>query len=255
MDQNPPEGTQLTPEERIRQLEEEVAKLRQANQKLTEENRVLAEHARKDTLTGLDNRRSFDEELSKALAFAIRRNESVALLYLDLDNLKETNDTISHKAGDVELQEIAAILHGQIRPNDRVFRLGGDEFAVILPTADKNGAIGISERLRKAVETAEISFEDEETHTKTIIKTTITVGVSSFRPPADIDQKQDHIELIALTDNRMNAIADQGLLGAKSNGRNRVGFIGDNGRLAILGPDLNNPANRIVTYPEPLLAK
>lgn len=236
-------------------LKRQIQALEDENKRLKEEKARLAELASKDSLTGLDNHRSFDEELPKALASAIRRNESVALLYLDLDNLKKTNDGISHQAGDVELQEVATILCGQLRPGDVVFRLGGDEFAVILPASDKNGAIGISERLRKAVEAAEISFEDKETQIKAAIKATTSIGITSFRPLADMDQKQDHTDLIVLTAERMIAVADQGLLGAKSNGRNRVGFIADDNRLAILGPDPNNPANMIVTYPEPLLTR
>lgn len=236
-------------------LKRHIQALEDENKRLKEERARLAELASKDSLTGLDNRRSFDEELPKALASAIRRNESVALLYLDLDNLKKTNDGISHQAGDVELQKVATILYSQLRPGDVVFRLGGDEFAVILPASDKNGAIGISERLRKTVEAAEISFEDKEVQIEATIKATVSIGITSFRPLADMDQKQDHTDLIALTAERMIAVADQGLLGAKSNGRNRVGFIADDNRLAILGSDPNNPANRIVTYPEPLLTR
>lgn len=238
MDQTPPENGQQALEARIIQLEQEIAGLHEANQKLTDENRILTEHSRTDALTGLDNRRSFDEETPKALASAIRRGEPVALLYLDLDTLKITNDTIGHSAGDALLRKVAEILLKQIRPGDQVFRFGGDEYAVILPTADTNGAIGVGERIRQAIEVAEIPFEGK------YIKVTTSIGVSSFSPPSGINPKENHTELISSTDKQMNTLADQTLYAAKESGRNRTGFLNPEGKIKILGPDPNNPGGK-----------
>ncbi len=95
----------------------------------------LADLARRDPLTGLPNRRHFEEELEAATARARRSGQPLALVYLDLDGFKDVNDTLGHEAGDLLLVEVARRLEAQVRSTDRVARLGGDEFTVLLENA------------------------------------------------------------------------------------------------------------------------
>lgn len=121
-----------------------------------EHNRHLALH---DHLTGLPNRRLFQDRLMSALDRARRNQESAALLLLDLDHFKEVNDTLGHHVGDMLLQRVATVLSGRVRRSDTVARTGGDEFSVILeaPTSrDDASAVGrilvelLSERMELA---------------------------------------------------------------------------------------------------------
>lgn len=95
----------------------------------------LADLARRDALTGLPNRRHFEEELQAATARARRSGQPLALVYLDLDGFKGVNDTLGHEAGDLLLVEVARRLKAQVRSTDLVARLGGDEFTVLLENA------------------------------------------------------------------------------------------------------------------------
>jgi diguanylate cyclase (GGDEF)-like protein len=113
-------------------------------------NAMLYERARelalRDQLTALHNRRFFDESLTDALARGRRAGSSVALLVIDLDGLKQINDSGGHVAGDVALRSAAEALRQCVRAGDLPCRLGGDEFAVILPGADAAAAMLVAER-------------------------------------------------------------------------------------------------------------
>jgi diguanylate cyclase (GGDEF)-like protein len=112
---------------------------------------VLEEQARADSLTGLANRRSFDEELSRAAAWARRNDAHLALLTVDLDHFKRINDTWGHGTGDRALQALANAMRS-VAPgeDDVVARLGGDEFVILL-RCDRAGAMRAAEALRTAV--------------------------------------------------------------------------------------------------------
>ncbi|HEY0387698.1 MAG TPA: sensor domain-containing diguanylate cyclase [Gaiellales bacterium] len=118
-------------------------------------NAMLYERARelalRDQLTGLHNRRFFDDHLDEAIARAARSGEGVALLVLDLDGLKAINDVGGHVAGDEALRGAADALRASVRVGDLPCRLGGDEFAVILPAADATAALAVAERARRAL--------------------------------------------------------------------------------------------------------
>ncbi len=106
--------------------------------------------ARRDAVTGLGNRRAFDERLAEAVGAAGPANGGAALLLLDLDGFKSVNDSRGHAAGDAALREVARVLMRSVRPEDSVFRLGGDEFAVVL-AGRRAAAVRVGERIRRSL--------------------------------------------------------------------------------------------------------
>ena len=97
-----------------------------------------------DALTGLPNRRLFNERIQLEMAHAERNDQRLGVLWLDLDNFKEVNDTYGHSTGDILLQEIAQRLTGVLRKSDTVARMGGDEFIILLPEMEESGAAQIT---------------------------------------------------------------------------------------------------------------
>jgi diguanylate cyclase (GGDEF)-like protein len=107
--------------------------------------------ARTDALTGLANRKGFDEQLALMTAIARRYNSGLALALFDLDGLKQMNDQHGHAGGDAALVHFARVLTSSSRESDFVARIGGDEFAVILPQSDLDGAGVLARRILKAL--------------------------------------------------------------------------------------------------------
>jgi diguanylate cyclase (GGDEF)-like protein len=107
--------------------------------------------ARVDALTGLGNRRAFEEALQGEVAREQRAGSSATLLLLDVDRFKQINDEHGHRSGDRCLRELAAALNGTLRPTDRCYRWGGDEFVVLLPATERSEAERIGERIAAAV--------------------------------------------------------------------------------------------------------
>ena len=112
--------------------------------------RLVAE-ARADTLTGLLNRRGFEERLAAEVARATRERTSLALVSLDLDHFKRVNDEQGHEAGDRALAMVGAVIADHVRGADLAARWGGEEFVVVLPGADAPAARAFAERVRAAV--------------------------------------------------------------------------------------------------------
>ncbi|MEM1142108.1 MAG: GGDEF domain-containing protein [Pseudomonadota bacterium] len=110
--------------------------------------------ARTDGLTGLLNRRAFDEELTKVHARAERYQRDLSLILLDIDNFKELNDDHGHPAGDAALKRVARVLEDGSRQIDAIARIGGEEFAVILADTPSSAAIQLAERLRHEISIA-----------------------------------------------------------------------------------------------------
>ena len=146
--------------------------------------------ARTDSLTGVANRRAWDEELPRELTRAARSGQPVCIGLLDLDHFKAYNDQHGHQAGDRLLKECAAAWEGRLRKTDRLARYGGEEFAVLLPDCNLNAAMEIAERLRTAQPEA-----------------TCSIGV------ADWDRREDVGQLTAR--------ADRALYAAKAGGRDQ----------------------------------
>jgi diguanylate cyclase (GGDEF)-like protein len=111
----------------------------------------MQELAARDKLTGLYNRRLFEEQFDAAVARSMRNGEELALLVVDLDGLKRINDLGGHPAGDEALRALADALRASVRAGDVPCRLGGDEFAVILPGATTTAAIKVAERAQEAL--------------------------------------------------------------------------------------------------------
>ncbi|RTQ86743.1 MULTISPECIES: GGDEF domain-containing protein [Stenotrophomonas] len=159
--------------------------------------------ARRDPLTGLGNRRSFDESLGSARGRARRQGLGLAVLMIDIDHFKRLNDTYGHPEGDRRLQSVAAILDGCLqRGDDLLARYGGEEFIAALPAPDATHALGLGERLRASVEAAALPAPEATV--------TISIGVAWQAPGEDRDPR-DLVER-----------ADQALYRAKHAGRNCV---------------------------------
>ena len=129
----------------LHQLEQETFDLRRQVAQTYHE-------AMRDSLTGLPNRRAFDERISQEYARWKRFRETLALLVLDVDDFKRVNDTFGHKSGDKALAMIAKLLGERVRETDFIARYGGEEFVVLLTGADRADALRIAEAMRLAVE-------------------------------------------------------------------------------------------------------
>jgi diguanylate cyclase (GGDEF)-like protein len=187
---------------------ERIATMRE---QLYKANRELKMMSVKDGLTGLFNRRHFDETMEKELKRAERSNTSLSLILCDIDHFKLYNDNYGHLGGDDCLIAVAkAMMKVSIRPGDLVARYGGEEFAFILPDTDLQGAQVIAESIRQAIVALAITHE----HSSATEHVTLSCGVASVQP-------QKHQDLVALT-RVLIETADQGLYRAKENGRNQV---------------------------------
>jgi diguanylate cyclase (GGDEF)-like protein len=142
--------------QRIITLQQELEKESQDIQRYTAElaaaNRRLKSMANTDVLTSLPNRRYALSRLEQESATALRANQPLSVLMLDLDHFKSINDTLGHDVGDQVLAHAANLMRETARTNDIVCRLGGEEFLVIAPNTDGNTALMLAERIRKAIE-------------------------------------------------------------------------------------------------------
>ena len=145
------------------------AALQAKTERLEELTEKLAQLAREDHLTGLANRRTFDEMLGKEIERARRSQLPLALVLADVDHFKRFNDTYGHPAGDDVLRAVARAIEGVVRrPGDLVARFGGEEFTIILPNTNAEGARIIAERARTAVSSLVFDHPDTGPHGVTI---------------------------------------------------------------------------------------
>lgn len=173
-------------------------------------NRKLAEIATTDALTGLANRRLFDRTLMMEWRRAQRSGEPLSLLVIDVDNFKAFNDLYGHLKGDECLKMVAAICNGRLRRAGDLFaRFGGEEFMVVLPNTPLEGARHVAERMRLAVELAQIEHKLDPNG-----RVTVCIGVATLSE----GQPEDAESLLEA--------ADRALYRAKKNGRNRVECAG-----------------------------
>jgi diguanylate cyclase (GGDEF)-like protein len=149
----------------------------------------LQELADRDPLTHLFNRRRFDQAIEHELALAARHGHSAALIMIDVDGLKQTNDTYGHRGGDELILGVASVLNSELRATDTAARLGGDEFAVLLPRVDLAGAETTTAKLLEAMRNSSRSL-DGHTLTSTI-SAGIAVTDGSARTPSELASAAD----------------------------------------------------------------
>ena len=189
-------------------LARELRRRRSTEKQLAATAAALAKSAATDELTGLPNRRSFDQTAEKEWKRAIRDGKPLSILVADVDRFKAYNDTYGHLSGDKALQVVASCIRTTIRrPADFGARFGGEEFAVLLPTTNAKGALKVAEELRFAVAAASATYPNALER-----DVSISIGVTTVRP-----QRGDPFA-------RTFDIADRALFRAKELGRNRVEF-------------------------------
>lgn len=159
-----------------------------------------------DELTGLSNRRCFDNTLEKEFLRALRYNNKLTLVIFDIDHFKTVNDTYGHPCGDYILKEVANAALQTFRKTDTVFRFGGEEFVVILTeTGIKQSEIPL-ERFRKTIETLDLTYQNQQIN--------ITVSIGACQLDQSIGNKEEFLQK-----------ADNALYDAKNSGRNKVVFL------------------------------
>lgn len=186
------------------------SRVRERTDELEAVNTKLQELSTTDSLTGLRNRRYFDDMLLNEYKRAFRDKLPLSVLLLDIDHFKSLNDNYGHPFGDLCLVEAAGLIRDCIkRPPDVAARYGGEEFVVLLPQTDREGAVQVAECLRAAFNVKRI---EDGPHS---VVMTISIGVSSTVPP----DRDGHEKLLKR--------ADELLYRAKQNGRNRVEWESD----------------------------
>jgi two-component system, cell cycle response regulator len=168
----------------------------------------LAESALQDPLTGLYNRRHFEERLSAELAAAQRHGRTISLLLADVDHFKGVNDAHGHLAGDEALKMVAFVLRGAVRKEDVLARYGGEEFVVIARETALPGGKALAERIRAAMERSRCVWQGQDLGLTVSIGVTVSVGLTEYVP--------------GRTDRDLVETADRALYLAKQAGRNRV---------------------------------
>ena len=167
--------------------------------------------SRFDNLTGLYNRQSFDETLEREINRAKRHKKELSILFLDLDDFKEINDSFGHQTGDEVLKQVAKIVLNEKRSEDLAARYGGEEIVVIMPETSKVDSLGLGERIRQRVEEMRIDLNG---HT---VKLTISGGLASF--PENATDAESLLKC-----------ADNALYRAKGSGKNGISFFSQDKR-------------------------
>jgi len=194
-------------EVRLRQeIECDREELSRYASELAVKNRQLQEVALTDPLTGFRNRRYALDRIEQEWAAANREGRALSCMVIDLDGLKDINDTFGHDVGDAALKQVAEALHKVLRGQDVICRTGGDEFLAICPGSGLTAALACAERLRKSVST--MGFENEGLS----VAVTVSIGV------AEKDRQVVDVEALM-------KLADKGAYLAKEAGRDRVAAV------------------------------
>lgn len=167
---------------------------------------ALLRESRVDSLTGVDNRRSLEEQARGALSLCQRQGQPLSVLMIDLDHFKAVNDLHGHLAGDKVLIAVASICRALMRESDRFGRWGGEEFLAILPDTSAAQARALAERIRAAIQVAQLDVEEA------VVRITASVGVAGGEVPADL----------AAHWTALIREADDAMYRAKAGGRNQV---------------------------------
>ncbi len=181
-----------------RQVEERTRELQVALEEVTRLSRT-------DPLTGLLNRRSFNEHATQAMALAGRHQRTLALIIGDLDHFKKVNDTFGHKVGDLVLVATSQAITGAVRTSDHVARFGGEEFVVLLTETEPGAVMMVAERINEAVRQIDLAALSPDAHGRP----TISLGIAVF---------PEH----ATTIEELVSKADEALYHVKKHGRNHA---------------------------------
>ncbi len=185
----------------------DITERRAMEERLEAANRLLRVQALQDPLTGVANRRRFDEMLGVEFRRAQRLAKPLSILMIDIDHFKAFNDTYGHPAGDACLRTVARKIEAQMRRSgDMLGRYGGEEFACVLPGADPTGALQMAEQIRVAVELLDVANIGSP-----LGILTVSIGLVTIDPPQDQEGPAEYVEA-----------ADTALYQAKHSGRNTV---------------------------------
>lgn len=195
--------------EQNKTLEDHLERSSKIMIELKRELEQVRKEAMTDGLTGLTNRKSFDEKLEQTAKLCSEENKAFSLLLLDIDHFKSFNDNYGHQVGDQVLRLVAKTLIDSVKGRDTAARYGGEEFAIILPDTNVDAGRIVAENLRKAIERKEIM---NRTTGENLGRITISIGVA---------QHHDGESLTSLIER-----ADAALYTAKHNGRNQVANAG-----------------------------
>ena len=165
-----------------------------------------------DPLTGVHNRRYFDQRLAEEVSQTLRQRKPLSCLFLDIDHFKRFNDDYGHQIGDRVLQEVANVIKSQMRLSDVLGRFGGEEFAILLTNTAQKEALEIAERIRQRIEQHQLQLDAHKP-----LHITLSAGCSTLDAREEIKGHE------ALGD-QLIAAADTALYAAKEGGRNRVNF-------------------------------
>ncbi|MGD9688207.1 MAG: HDOD domain-containing protein [Phycisphaerales bacterium] len=182
-------------------------------QRLQSQNSELSRQASTDALTGLSNRRHFDEEAARLFGEARRTGTPLSVAFIDADRFKVVNDTHGHAVGDLVLVELARRISACADPGARPCRFGGEEFAVLFPRASAGEAMRRAEAIRAAVEAKPVDVSSAGASVKTL-RVTISIGVGAFEPANAC------AGIFSLK--QMMRSADEAVYAAKRDGRNAV---------------------------------
>lgn len=160
----------------------------------------------RDPLTGINNRRFFDQRVQEEVTLAQRNNTPLSCLFIDLDHFKNINDTHGHQAGDEVLKQVAQIFNETMRTSDVLARYGGEEFVILLANTSDTSAYEIAERIRNIVATTLFPISPSES-----LNITLSIGLSTLNEHSQITTTQHLINS-----------ADQAVYTAKTSGRNQV---------------------------------
>lgn len=195
----------LLVERLVKENQEMQNRLNSADEKLQQQAEELAsqtEAARTDTLTGLPNRRAFEEEVQRLIEEFKLGSPPFSLVMVDVDRFKTFNDTYGHQTGDHVLEMLGEVLRATARDTDMPVRLGGEEFTVLLPATEVDSASSVADRIRKTLEKSEIKADGKT------LSVTASFGVAQSLQGEDADS--------------ILRRADEALYEAKENGRNNV---------------------------------